>query len=48
MIGKDLQVPLENILVVGDRMSKDGKMAEDAGCDYVILKKWKLSRCIHY
>lgn len=48
VIGKDLQVPLENILVVGDRMSKDGKMAEDAGCDYVILKKWKLSRCINY
>jgi len=38
----------EDILVVGDRMSKDGKMAETFGCEYVILKKWKIFRKKRY
>lgn len=37
-----------DILVVGDRMSKDGKMAETFGCEYVILKKWKVFRTKRY
>lgn len=38
----------EDILVVGDRMSKDGKMAEKFGCEYVILEKWKILRKKRY
>ena len=48
IICEDLQMTPDKILVVGDRMSKDGKMAEATGCDYVILKKWKWLRCKHY
>lgn len=48
IICEDLQVTPDSVLVVGDRMSKDGKMAETAGSDYVILKKWKFPRCRYY
>lgn len=48
VISKDFDIMKNQILVVGDRMSKDGKMAENAGVDYVILKKWKAIRNLHY
>ena len=44
VIGKDYNVLPCKVLVVGDRTSKDGEMAETFGCDYVILKKWKCLR----
>lgn len=48
IICEDFGVVPEQILVVGDRMSKDGRMAENAGADFVILKKWKWSRIRNY
>lgn len=32
------------VIIVGDRMSKDGQAAINAGIDYLILKKYKLMR----
>ncbi len=48
IICSEFGVRPEDILVVGDRMSKDGKMAETFGCEYVILKKWKVFRKKRY
>lgn len=48
VISYEFGVRPEDILVVGDRMSKDGKMAETFGCEYVILKKWKVFRKKRY
>lgn len=39
LISKELNIPMDEILMIGDRMSKDGKAAINAGCDYVILSK---------
>ena len=36
------------VLMVGDRMSKDGLAAENAGVDYLILKKYKWMRKKQY
>jgi len=44
----EFDVRPEDILIVGDRMSKDGKMAETFGCKYVILEKWKVFRKKRY
>lgn len=44
VICQDLKMEPEQVLVIGDRMSKDGKMAEAAGVDFVIVGKWKVSR----
>ena len=44
IIVKDFGVSFERILVVGDRYSRDGKMAENAGVDYFILNKYKIKR----
>lgn len=33
-----------SVLVIGDRMSKDGQLAVNAGVDYLIVKKGKLGR----
>ncbi len=38
----------EAVLMVGDRMSKDGQAAENAGVDYLILKKYKWMRKKQY
>lgn len=48
IICEDLKVNQDKVFVVGDRMSRDGKMAEAAGSDYVILKKWRWSRLRYY
>lgn len=48
IICSEFGVRPEDILVVGDRMSRDGKMAEAFGCEYVILKKWKIFRMKRY
>ena len=48
IISEDFLIDPKEILVVGDRDSKDGKMAETAGCDYLILKKWKFFRMTKY
>ena len=37
-----------DILMVGDRMSKDGQAAISAGTDYLILKKYKFQRKKQY
>ena len=44
LISREFAASPDEILVVGDRMSKDGRMAEYFGCEYLILKKWKLWR----
>lgn len=38
----------EAVLMVGDRMSKDGQAAENAGVDYLILKRYKRMRKKQY
>ena len=48
IIGRELAVMPDEMLVIGDRLSKDGKMAEAFGCDYVILAKWKTVRNRYY
>ena len=48
VICDEWQVTADDILVVGDRMSKDGKMAEAFGSEYVILDKWKILRVMQY
>lgn len=44
LIMEDTGFSPEDILMVGDRMSRDGMAAENAGCDYVILPKTKRGR----
>lgn len=44
VIAEDFSMEKEAMLAVGDRYSKDGKMAEYAGIDYLILEKWYLKR----
>lgn len=44
LISREFEVSPDEILVVGDRMSKDGQMAECFGCEYLILEKWKFRR----
>lgn len=44
VIAEDFSTEKEAILVIGDRYSKDGKMAENAGVDYLILEKWYVKR----
>lgn len=36
------------VLMIGDRMSRDGEAAVNAGVDYLILKKYKLLRTHQY
>ena len=48
VICDDYAVSPQEILVIGDRMSRDGKMAENAGADYVIVEKWKIMRKKRY
>jgi len=48
IISRDLAAMPDEMLVIGDRLSKDGKMAEAFGCDYVILAKWKIIRNRYY
>lgn len=38
----------EDVLMVGDRLSKDGQAALNAGVDYLILKKYKFQRKKQY
>ena len=40
VIVSDFGVEKEEVLVIGDRYSRDGKMAENANVDYLILEKW--------
>ena len=44
VIVSDFGVEKEEVLVIGDRYSRDGKMAENADVDYLILEKWHLKR----
>lgn len=44
VIAKELNVPKEKILMVGDRPEKDAQAAKAAGTDFVILKKTKSKR----
>lgn len=44
VIVSDFGVEKEEVLVIGDRYSRDGKMAENAHVDYLILEKWHLKR----
>ncbi len=37
LIMEDHDLGPDDILMVGDRMSRDGQAAENAGCDYIIL-----------
>ena len=37
-----------DVLMIGDRFSKDGQAAINAGCDYFILKKYKFQRGKQY
>jgi len=48
VISRDFDIAPNQILIVGDRMSKDGEMAKNAGADYLILKKWKIIRNLYY
>ena len=43
-IMKDYCVEPEDVIMIGDRMSKDGMAAVNAGCDYIILGKNRASR----
>ncbi len=36
---EDLNIPCEDILMIGDRAEKDGKCAENAGVDHLILAR---------
>lgn len=40
-------VKREEVLVIGDRDSKDGEMARSAGVAYVLVSKWRLFRRIY-
>lgn len=44
VIAADFGMKKGRILTIGDRYSKDGKMAENAGVDYLILEKWYVKR----
>lgn len=44
VILSDFGMEKEEVLVIGDRYSRDGKMAENAHVDYLILEKWRLKR----
>ena len=44
LIMEDHGLKPDEILMVGDRMSRDGMAAENAGCDYLILPKTKEGR----
>lgn len=44
MICKEYKTDTKNILVIGDRFSKDAKMAINGHIDYIILDRYKLSR----
>ncbi|MCR4740430.1 MAG: HAD family hydrolase [Lachnospiraceae bacterium] len=37
-----------DILMIGDRMSRDGEAAKNAGCDYFILSKSRIKRIMEY
>ena len=39
LIMEDHAIKSDDILMVGDRMSRDGEAAVNAGCDYIILPK---------
>ena len=39
VIGEEFGIGVDEMLVVGDCYSEDGKMAEDAGVDYLIVEK---------
>ena len=38
----------KDVLVIGDRMSKDGQLAINAGVDYLIVKKGRIRRRFQY
>lgn len=44
VICHDFDVTVAEILIIGDRMNKDGKMAEAAKAEYLIVDKWKILR----
>ena len=44
LIMEDHSLKNEDILMIGDRMSRDGLAAINAGCDYIILPKTKRAR----
>ena len=44
LIMEDASLAAEDILMVGDRMSRDGQAAENAGCDYIILPASRYKR----
>lgn len=44
LIMEDHGLTNSDILMMGDRMSRDGQAAVNAGCDYIILPKTKRSR----
>lgn len=44
VIAEDFGIGYDEMLIIGDRYSRDGKMAENAGADYLILEKWKYKR----
>jgi putative hydrolase of the HAD superfamily len=46
VISETMSVPCEEILVIGDRYEKDGRLAENFNSDYIILKKTSLPRRI--
>ena len=48
LIMKDLNVPCDKVLMVGDRMVKDGEAAKAASVDYLILSKSKKERSVLY
>lgn len=48
LIMEDFHLEASQILMVGDRFSKDGMSAVNAGTDYLILGKTKASRSVVY
>ena len=45
---KDLGLTPGDCLLIGDRMAKDGRLAENIGMDYVILPQHYCRRRLHY
>ncbi|MCR5109164.1 MAG: HAD family hydrolase [Lachnospiraceae bacterium] len=48
LIMKDHGLLPSEIIMIGDRMSRDGEAAKKAGCDYIILSKSRSERAKQY
>ena len=48
VIMNDFSTDNKDVIMVGDRLEKDGMSAADAGCDYLILERGRKKRSMQY